>query len=78
MISDSLAQKPRCPFGGDGAGPGAGQGAVGDGVHQVPVEPHGDRGSGQACADVVFAAGEEDMSVTLDLAVNFCGLPGGN
>ena len=25
-----------------------------------------------------FAAGEEDMSVTLDLAVNFCGLPGGN
>jgi len=47
--------EPGGAFGGDRAGPGASQGAVGDGVHQVRVQPHGDCRPGQPGADLVFA-----------------------
>ena len=40
------AVHPCGTVGGDGAGPGPDQGAVGDGVHEVPVQPHGDGGAG--------------------------------
>lgn len=63
-------------IGSDGAGPGAREGAVGDGVHQVSVEPHGHRRPGQPGADLVLAAADEHVTVAVDLAVNLDGLPG--
>ena len=55
---------------------GSGGGGSGDGVHEVPVEPQGDRGADVGSADLVLLAVEVDVPVALDLAVELDGLPG--
>jgi len=71
------AVHPGGALGGDGAGPRSGQGAAGDGVHEVPVQAHGYPGAGVAGADLVLLAVDGDVPVALDLAVDLDRLPGG-
>jgi hypothetical protein len=53
VCRSARADHPGAPLGGDRArlGPSPGRGAADDGVHKVPVQPHGDGGACMAGAD---------------------------
>jgi hypothetical protein len=71
------AVHPGGTVGSERAGPCAGERAVGDGVHEVPVQAHGDGGPGVSHADLVLLPADHHMAVALDLAVDLDGLRGG-